>query len=196
MPKRIAPLTDTRVRTVRLGKDPQKLFNGGGLFLLVTPSGEKLWNFKYRFERKEKKLSFGAYPDISLAEARQRRELARSLLAHGMDPSVTKKAQKVADEIQAFRQWKYHLSEKARQAPESQVPQQKQLPSCPAEIPDGYQSTRRSPFSSFPVSLTSSLQRKVTGSMLYNHPCQIVTNALLFVFVLLAAATLSGRSVP
>ncbi len=55
MPKRIAPLTDTKVRTVKRGKKLQKLFDGGGLFLLVTPSGGKLWNFKYRFEAKEKK---------------------------------------------------------------------------------------------------------------------------------------------
>ncbi|HHB75743.1 MAG TPA: DUF4102 domain-containing protein [Desulfobulbus sp.] len=101
MPKRIAPLTDTRVRTARPGKGPKKLFDGGGLFLLVTPSGGKLWKFKYRFEGKEKKLSFGAYPDISLVEARQRREEARSLLAHGVDPSATKKAQKLADTQEA-----------------------------------------------------------------------------------------------
>lgn len=59
MPKRIAPLTDTKVRTVKPGKKSKKLFDGGGVFLLVTPSGGKLWNFKYRFEGKEKKLSFG-----------------------------------------------------------------------------------------------------------------------------------------
>jgi len=59
MPKRIAPLTVTRVRTIKPGKKPQKLFDGGGLFLLVTSSGGKLWNFKYRFEGKEKKLSCG-----------------------------------------------------------------------------------------------------------------------------------------
>ena len=111
MPKRIAPLTDTKVRTIRPRKSPQKLFDGGGLFLLVTPSGGKLWKFKYRFEGKEKKLSFGAYPDISLVEARQKREEARSLLAHGVDPSATKKAQKVADtqETETFeviaREW-------------------------------------------------------------------------------------------
>lgn len=74
MPRRIAPLTDTKVRTVKPTKKPQKLFDGGGLFLLVTPVGGKLWNFKYRFEGKEKKLVFGAYPDISLAETRQKRE--------------------------------------------------------------------------------------------------------------------------
>ena len=111
MPKRIVPLTDTKVRTVKLGKKPQKLFDGGGLFLLITPPGGKLWNFKYRFEAKEKKLSLGAYPAVSLAEDRQRREQARSLPAHGVDPSATKKAQKFAEaqEMETFeviaREW-------------------------------------------------------------------------------------------
>jgi hypothetical protein len=63
----------------------------GGLFLLVTPAGGKLWNFKYRFEGKEKKLAFGAYHDISLAEARQKRDQARNLLANEADPGVIKK---------------------------------------------------------------------------------------------------------
>jgi hypothetical protein len=82
MPRRIAPLSDTKVRTIKPTEKPQKLFDGGGLFLLVTPTGGKLWNFKYRFEGKEKKLSFGAYPDVALAEARQRREEARILHAY------------------------------------------------------------------------------------------------------------------
>ena len=87
------------------------MYDGLGLFLLVTPSGGRLWNFKYRFGGKEKKLSFGAYPDISLAEARQRLGQARSLLANGVDPSVTQKAQKIADtqETETFeviaREW-------------------------------------------------------------------------------------------
>lgn len=97
MPKRIAPLTDTRVRTTKPKKKPQKLYDGGGLFLLVTPTGGKLWNLKYRFDGKEKKMSFGAYPDISLAEARQKRDQAKSLLASGINPSDTRKAQKAAE---------------------------------------------------------------------------------------------------
>ncbi len=96
MPRRIAPLSDIKVRTIKPTEKPQKLFDGGGLFLLVTPTGGKLWNFKYRFEGKEKKLSFGVYPDVALVEARQRREEARILLANGVDPSDTKKAQKTA----------------------------------------------------------------------------------------------------
>ncbi|HHO48643.1 MAG TPA: DUF4102 domain-containing protein, partial [Desulfobacteraceae bacterium] len=92
--RRITPLIDTKVRTVKPAKKPLKLFDGGGLFLLVTHPGGKLWNFKYRFEDKEIKLSFGSYPEISLAEARQKRDLARNLLAKGADPGVIKKVQK------------------------------------------------------------------------------------------------------
>ena len=97
MPKRIAPLSDIKVRTIKPTESPQKLFDGGGLFLLVTPTGGKLWNFKYRFDGKEKKLAFGCYPDVSLLEARQKRDLARALVAKGIDPSDNKKAQKAAD---------------------------------------------------------------------------------------------------
>ncbi len=97
MPKRIVPLTEAKVRTAKPKKSPQKLFDGGGLFLLVTPSGGKLWNLKYRFNGKEKKLSIGSYPEISLAEARQRKEEARTLLANEVDPGEIKKAQQAAE---------------------------------------------------------------------------------------------------
>jgi integrase len=72
------------------------LFDGGGLFLMVTPSGGKLWRFKYRFDGKEKKIAFGAYPEISLQDARQKRDEARRLLANNVDPSEIRKAQKQA----------------------------------------------------------------------------------------------------
>jgi integrase len=101
MPKRIAPLTEAKVRTAKPQKSPKKLFDGGGLFLLVTPSGGKLWNLKYRFNGKEKKLSLGSYPEISLAEARQRREEARALVANEVDPGEIKKAQQAAESAQA-----------------------------------------------------------------------------------------------
>ena len=67
MPKRITPLSEVKIRTTKPGKNPYKLFDGGGLFLLVTPSGGKLWNFKYRFDNKEKKLALGPYPEFSLS---------------------------------------------------------------------------------------------------------------------------------
>ena len=94
MPKRIAPLSEVRVRTTKPKEKEYKLFDGGGLFLLVTPSGGKLWHFKYRFDKKEKKLTFGPYPEISLLEARQRRDEARNQLEHGIDPGAARKAQK------------------------------------------------------------------------------------------------------
>ena len=96
MPKRIKPLSDTEIRNAKSGKQ-KKLFDGDGLFLAVTPSGGKLWRLKYRFAGKEKLLAFGAYPEITLADARQRREDARKLLAKGLDPGAVKKAQKQAE---------------------------------------------------------------------------------------------------
>jgi integrase len=111
MPKRIAPLTDTKVRTTKPTEKPQKLFDGGGLFLLVSPTGGKLWRFKYRFGGSEKLLCLGTYPETSLPEARQRRDQARALLANGIDPIQTKKAQKGArnQETETFeiiaREW-------------------------------------------------------------------------------------------
>ncbi|MGA9821384.1 MAG: tyrosine-type recombinase/integrase, partial [Desulfobaccales bacterium] len=111
MPKRITPLTDPKVRTTRPTEKPQKLFDGRGLFLLVTLTGGRLWRFKYRFGGSEKSLSIGTYPETSLAEARQRRDQASALLANGIDPSETKKAQKAAgnQETETFeiiaREW-------------------------------------------------------------------------------------------
>ena len=100
MPKRITPLSDTKVRTIKPAGKPQKLFDGGGLFLLVTPTGGKLWRLKYRFGGTEKLLAIGAYPQISLADARQKRDQAIALVLNGADPSDTKKAQKAAGAIE------------------------------------------------------------------------------------------------
>jgi integrase len=96
MPKRIIPLSEVKVRNAKPKKIEYKIFDGGGLFLLVTPSGGKLWRFRYPFEKKEKKLSFGAYPAISLLDARKRRDEARSQIAHGIDPGAVHKAKKKA----------------------------------------------------------------------------------------------------
>jgi hypothetical protein len=94
MPKRIHPLTDAKVRTAKPQEKEYKLFDGGGLFLMVTPLGAKLWHFKYYFKSKEKKLALGAYPAISLLDARQRRDEARRQLANGNDPGAVRKPQK------------------------------------------------------------------------------------------------------
>ncbi len=101
MPKRIAPLSDIQISKAEPREKEYKLTDGYGLFLLVTPSGGKLWRLDYRFEGKRKTLTFGPYPVLSLADARQRRDDARKLLNNGQDPGAIKKMQKAADEEQA-----------------------------------------------------------------------------------------------
>lgn len=96
MPKRITPLSDIQVKSAKPQTKDVKLFDGGGLYLLVTPTGGKLWYMKYRFEEKEKKLSFGAYPDVSLSKAREKRQAAREQIAAGIDPGAVRKAVKTA----------------------------------------------------------------------------------------------------
>jgi integrase len=96
MPKRILPLTDMKVSKAKSQNKPKMLFDGGGLYLLITPSGGKLWRFKYRYDGKSKTMAFGSYPEISLLDARHRREDARRLLANEVDPSEVRKAQKQA----------------------------------------------------------------------------------------------------
>lgn len=86
------PLTDTAVRNIKPGVRPIKLFDERGLYLEVSPSGGKWWRLKYRFDNKEKRISLGVYPDVSLKDARDRRDEARKLLANGVDPSENRKA--------------------------------------------------------------------------------------------------------
>jgi len=83
-------LTDTAIRNAKHGPKPIKLGDERGLFLLLQPSGGKLWRLKYRYLGKEKKLSVGIYPDVSLKVARARRDEARTLLANGADPASVK----------------------------------------------------------------------------------------------------------
>ncbi|MBX3498133.1 MAG: tyrosine-type recombinase/integrase [Alphaproteobacteria bacterium] len=75
---------------------PYKLADGGGLYALINPNGSKLWRLKYRFNGKEKTLAFGAFPELSIADAREKRTEARKLLAAGTDPSAQKKLDKIA----------------------------------------------------------------------------------------------------
>ncbi|CAE6828819.1 tyrosine-type recombinase/integrase [Paraburkholderia nemoris] len=89
-------LTDTAVRNTKPGEKPLKLFDGGGLFLLVAKTGGKLWRLKYRFGGKEKLLALGSYPEVSLKDARERRDEARRQLAKGADPGETRKAEKAS----------------------------------------------------------------------------------------------------
>jgi len=88
------PLSDTAIRKAKPSAKPARFFDGGGLYLQVSPTGAKLWRFKYRFDGKEKLLAFGAYPHVTLAAARKRRDDARNQLADGIDPSEHRKAAK------------------------------------------------------------------------------------------------------
>ena len=92
MPKRIAALSDAEVRKAKPKDKDYKVADGGGLYLLVTVSGGKLWRLKYRFGGTEKLLALGKYPETTLADARQRRDDAKKLLANGQDPAAIKKA--------------------------------------------------------------------------------------------------------
>ncbi len=89
-------LTDTLIRNAKPGTKPIKLFDERGLFLLVTPTGGKWWRFRFMFDGKEKLLSLGVYPDVSLKDARERRDEARKLVANGVNPSENRKIQKSA----------------------------------------------------------------------------------------------------
>lgn len=89
-------LSTAAIKNTKPGAKPVKLFDGGGLFLLITPADARLWRFKYRVDGKEKLISFGAYPAVSLADARERRDLAKKQIAAGVDPSSARKAEKAA----------------------------------------------------------------------------------------------------
>ena len=94
-------LTDIAIRNAKARSKPYKLADSLGLFVLVQPSGGKLWRLKYRVDRREKKLGFGSYPDVSLSDARKRRDKARELVAAGKDPSREKQRDKVRARIDA-----------------------------------------------------------------------------------------------
>lgn len=89
-------LTDVVIKRALPGPKPRRLTDGKGLYLEVSPTGGKLWRWKYRFEGREKLLSMGTYPDTGLKKAREKRDEARSLLASGVDPSAARKAAKAS----------------------------------------------------------------------------------------------------
>lgn len=108
-------LNDQKCRTAKPKEKNYKLSDGGGLYLEVTTKGGKLWRMKYRFMNKEKKLSIGEYPAITLADARERREEAKKLLANGLDPSAVKqeiKHERILENANTFeviaREWHEH----------------------------------------------------------------------------------------
>ena len=89
-------LNDTRIRNARPAERDYKLTDFDGLYLLVRKNGSKLWRFAYRFGGKQKQIALGAYPTVTLAEARDRREAARKLLADAKDPSLERRLEKMA----------------------------------------------------------------------------------------------------
>lgn len=87
-------LTDVMIRNAKPKEKLYRLFDGGGLYLEITPAGGKYWRFKYRFIGKEKRLAFGVYPEVSLVEAREKRDKSRKQIANNIDPSEAKKEAK------------------------------------------------------------------------------------------------------
>ena len=88
------PLTDKAVRNAKLSGKPYKLSDEKGLYLLVNPTGSKLWRHKFRLMGKEKLISYGAYPDLTLAEAREKRDASRKVILNGGDPVQNKRDKK------------------------------------------------------------------------------------------------------
>lgn len=86
------PLTDAAIRRAKPAGKPVRLYDSGGLYLEISPRGGRYWRQKYRFDGKERRLAHGVYPDVSLAEARARRDEARRLLAAGVDPGQQRRA--------------------------------------------------------------------------------------------------------
>ena len=87
-------LKDIEVRNAKPKEKMYRLFDGDGLYLEIIPAGGKYWRFKYQFAGKEKRLAFGVYPEVSLADARERRAQARKMVAAGDDPGQVKKEAK------------------------------------------------------------------------------------------------------
>ena len=91
------PLRDTAIRAAKPKEKVYKLFDAGGLYLEVNPAGGRWWRWKYRFGGKEKRISFGVYPEVPLKTARERRDAARKQVADGIDPGAARKAAKQAE---------------------------------------------------------------------------------------------------
>ncbi|APY61119.1 DUF4102 domain-containing protein [Salmonella enterica subsp. enterica] len=95
------PLTDAKVRALKPREKTYRLGDAGGLYVEVATNGSRYWRMKYRVAGKEKRLAFGVYPDVSLADAREKRDAAKKILAAGGDPGETKKSEKLAQKLNA-----------------------------------------------------------------------------------------------
>lgn len=94
-------LTDIAIRRARTRDKAYKIYDELGLFLIVSPSGSRLWRMKFKRHGVEKKLSFGSYPDVSLRDARKLRDEAREILAEGKDPVLERRREKLRNEALA-----------------------------------------------------------------------------------------------
>ena len=94
-------LSEAKIRASRPKERAYKVFDERGLFMLVTPTGGRLWRFRYRLGGVEKLLTLGAYPDVPLKRAREKREDARKLVADGIDPSAKRQAER-ATQVETF----------------------------------------------------------------------------------------------
>jgi hypothetical protein len=115
-------LTDSDVQDTRSSEKPKRLYDSGGLFLLVTPKGGRWWRFKYRFEGRAKMISLGTFPRVSLAHARALRDNARLILKQGIDPSTIRKSEKAQEKTEKDR-------EKARMKAEGEQSEGVAMPS-------------------------------------------------------------------
>jgi integrase len=116
------PLTDTQARKALPGDKDYKLADAGGLYLFVTSKGAKSWRLKYRFAGKEKRLVFGRYPEVTLAQARDERDAARRLLREHRDPAIEERKRKMAAHAAAGATFKrvagdWHEAQRARWSP-------------------------------------------------------------------------------
>jgi hypothetical protein len=100
MQRKIYRLSEDEINTAKRESKIYKLCDGDSLHLHVTPSGGKLWRFKYRFNRKEKSLALGTYPTTRLEDARKSRDAAKELLSQGFDPSEIRKQEKALDKAE------------------------------------------------------------------------------------------------
>jgi len=103
MARQTTALADTTIKKAKPKNKDYKLFDGGGLFLLVTKTDSKRWRLKYRFNGKEKLLALGLYPDITLKKARELREYYRNLIANGIDPSEQRKEEKEIVKLESIK---------------------------------------------------------------------------------------------
>ncbi|MDL2267515.1 tyrosine-type recombinase/integrase [Desulfovibrio sp. OttesenSCG-928-G15] len=107
-------LTDIKIKNLKPADKPQRHYDGGGLYLEVSPAGSKMWRMKYRIGGKEKRMAFGVWPAVSLKEARNKRDEAKRQLSEQRDPAIEKKRVKVFEDAPTFKEIADQYVEKQR----------------------------------------------------------------------------------